>query len=120
MAAVGAAVGFGGAGLSGGAGLGATPTATPEQGLDIRIGYDGEWRFSLEVTVNGSTEERALTGEGVRVIELDRGATRVWAAAQKLDDSNAKLTLQLVKDGEIVDSGSTSESYGFIRVEASF
>ena len=119
IAAVAAVGGFGGAGLSGG-GLGGPATATPEPGLDVRIGYDGEWRLSLDVTVNGSTEERTVTGSGTRVIELDPEAEAVRAFAQKLDDSGSKFTVQIVKDGEIVDSGSTTEAYGFLRVEATF
>ena len=107
-------------GFLGPGGLGGSPTATPEPGLDIRIGSEVDWRLELHVTVNGSTEERTLNGTGTRIVELDPGASAVRASVQKLGGEDSKLTVQLVKDGEIVDSASSSRSYDFLRVEASF
>ena len=120
VAAVGLVVGGAGLGLPGGGGIAGTPTATPEPGLDVRIGADGDWRLELHVRSNGTTEERTIEGRGTRIFELDPGATAVRATVQKLGGSNSKLTVQVVKDGEIVDSASSTESYAYLRVEATF
>lgn len=120
VAAVGAVVGVGGLGFPGDTGIGGPATATPEPGLDVRIGSDVDWRLELYVTVNGSTEERTLNGTGTRIVELHPGASSVRASVQKLGGSDSKLTVQIVKDGEIVESASSSRSYDYLRVEASF
>jgi peptide/nickel transport system permease protein len=117
--AVGAFGGLGGLGGPGDAGPGER-AATPEPGLTVRIGYDGEWRLYLAVTANGTTEDRSLVGNGNEVIELDPNATFVRASVQKQDDSPSKLTLQIVKDGELLDSASTAEEYGSAQLVKEF
>lgn len=121
VGAVGALVGAGGLGLTGGGtGPDAQPTATPEPGLDVRIGYDGPWQAYLRVTVNGSTEERSISGNGNEIIEIDQAADEVRATVRKQDDSRSELTLQIVHDGEIVASESTTEAFGAVRESATF
>lgn len=123
VGAIGGFVGLGGLGSLTGTGpssVATTPTATPEPGLDVRIGYSGKWELHLEVTVNGTTSERSLAGEGNEVIEIDPTASRVRASVRKRDDSPAKLRLQVFRDGQLVKWDSTTEEYGHIQIIVEF
>lgn len=112
--------GFGYLAGSGPSSVVTTPTPTPERGLDVRIGYSGPWRITLEITVNESTTERTRTGTGNTVIEIDSAASRIRAAVQKRDGSREKLVLQVVRDGELIRSTSTREEYGRVHILINF
>lgn len=97
-----------------------TQTPTPERGIQVRIGYSGEWQIHLHVTANGTTSDRSSFGNGNEVIEIDSNASRIRVSVQKQDDSPEALTLQVTHNGAIVGSDRTSEEYGTAQVTISF
>lgn len=99
---------------------GGTPTQTPEPGIQVRIGYGGQWQLHLEVTANGTTNERSMSGTGNDVIDIDPNASRIRASVQKRDDSSEALTIQLTVDGAIVASVTVPDEYDSAQVTESF
>jgi hypothetical protein len=82
---------------------------------EVRIEYDGEWSGS--VGSGGSTS--SVDGSGTETIEIDGSPDIISANAQKQDDSSNELTIQILEDGEVVEEGSTTASYGVAQISHS-
>jgi peptide/nickel transport system permease protein len=96
------------------------PTQTPEPGIQVRIGYGGEWQLHLEVTSNGTMNDRSLSGTGSEVVDIDPNTSRIRATVEKRDDSSEALTVQLTVDGAIVALGTAPDEYDTVQVSESF
>ena len=84
------------------------------KGVQIKIIYDGEWQGAAGDL--GSTN--TIQGTGDKTIDLDDDATIVSANAQKMDGGSGKLTIQILKDGKVVEESSTDAEYGVAQVSA--
>lgn len=96
-----------------------TATATDTQsssgsGLQVRIMYDGEW----SAAVGGDGGSRTVDGSGTETIDVDDGSSVVSANAQKQDDGNGELTIQILSDGEVIKQSSTTAAFGVASVSA--
>jgi len=100
-----------------------TPTPTPEpvDTLEIRVQYDGDWQGSLSVTGDGDSTTRSVDGSGTTTIEIEETSVQILSAnAQKQDDSEATLTIQILRNGDVVAESSTDAEYGLAQVSKSF
>lgn len=88
-----------GAGSSGGAG---------ESTFEVRVQYSGEWQGSIGT--GGSV--RSIDGTGSKTIAVEGSPTAISVNAQKQDDGSDELTVQILKDGEVVKEASTTAEYG--------
>lgn len=93
-----------------------TDNAATEQvkGVQIHIIYDGEWQGAAGDL--GSTN--SISGSGEETIDMDDDASIVSANAQKMDDGSGTLTIQILKDGKVVEESSTDAGYGVAQVSA--
>ena len=84
------------------------------KGVQIKISYDGEWQGAAGDL--GSTN--TIQGTGDKTIDVDDDATIVSANAQKMDGGSGTLTIQILKDGKVVEESSTDAEYGVAQVSA--
>jgi len=90
-------------------------SGTSETTFEVRISYSGEWQGSLGE--DGSIQ--SVDGSGTRTFTVDGEPSVISANAQKQDDSSETLTVQILKDGEVVKEASTSAEYGVAQVSYS-
>lgn len=101
-------------GSTGGGGSGSDSSG--DSPYAVRIEYEGSWSGS--VGTGGS--QRSVDGSGARTIDIDGDPSVVSATAQKDDDSERELLLQILNDGSVVKESSTTAAYGAVTVSASF
>lgn len=90
-------------------------SSNDNDGLIVEISYPGKWSASIGDQDTSTTYD----GRGDESIEINEGRYDVIAAAvQKTDDSNDKLKVKIIKDGDTLDSDSTSKPYGVVTVSA--
>jgi len=83
------------------------------EGFQVRIIYDGEW--SGAAGAEGSTS--SIQGEGEETIDIDDDDAMIISAnAQKQDDSDDELTIQILEGGEVVAEESTTAEFGVAQV----
>lgn len=87
-------------------------TAASEDTFTFKVIYDGQWQGSL--TTGGST--RSIDGSGTREISVDGSPDVISGNAQKQDDSDSKLTVQVLQNGDVVKEASTTAEYGLAQV----
>lgn len=93
--------------------IGSKVTITePKPTYQVRIKYDGEWSGSI----GGDGSVRSVDGSGTKTFDIQGDPFIVSANAQKQDDSSEKLTVQILKDGEVIAQRSTSSAYGVAQV----
>lgn len=83
--------------------------------LEIRISCPVKWSASI----GDKSTSTMYDGTGDAVIEVNPDKYDVIAAAvQKTNAGKEKLKVQIVKDGKVVDEGTTTEDYGVVTVSA--
>jgi cytoskeletal protein RodZ len=85
--------------------------STAESGSYIKITYSGSWSGAL--STGGST--KSISGSGEEKIDIKESGM-VSVNAQKQDASSRELTVQIVKDGKIVEEATTDAEYGVAQV----
>lgn len=82
------------------------------EGYQVRISYDGDWQGSI----NADGSSRSVDGSGTETFDIDSdNPFSVAANAQKQDDSSGELTVEILKDGEVVAEQSTTAEYGLAQ-----
>lgn len=109
------------AGGSGGSGAASTPTATPattsaSSGVQIRISYLGDWSGSI--SAGGSS--KSVQGYGTESWTVSGSPNVVSVSAQKRDADMGRLTVEIIKDGEVVQSATTTAEYGVATASETF
>lgn len=97
-----------------------TPTPTPGAALQVRISYPDDWSGDLRVTAGGSTGSRSLSDRGEEVYDVDPEATALSLTAKKEDNTRRTLTAQILRNGEVLDEGTTDEPFGEVELSATF
>lgn len=88
-------------------------TSVSDEGLVIKISCPVEWSASVGDTDTSTMYE----GSGDDVIEIDGSQyDTVAAAVQKKTGGSDKLEVEILKDGDVVDSESTTKDYGVVTV----
>lgn len=97
---------------AGGEDSGASST---EDTFAFKVLYDGEWQGSI--SAGGSS--KSIEGTGTKTVSIDGSPDIISGNAQKQDDSSAKLTVQILNNGEVVKETSTTAEYGVAQVSYS-
>ncbi len=90
-------------------------TADQATGVQVRVIYDGKWQGA----VGDTSSMNSVSGSGEETIDLDDDAYIVSANAQKQDGSSKTLTIQILKDGNVIEESSTDSAYGVASVSSS-
>jgi hypothetical protein len=86
-----------------------------ESPFTVRVDYTGEWQGS--VSTDGSA--RSIDGQDSQTIDIEGSPSIISANAQKEDDSDRQLTIQIREDGSVVKEASTTAAYGMAQVSYS-
>lgn len=97
-----------------------TPTPEPLPDIEIRIRYAGEWQGALSITEDGTSSTRSIEGSGDRTIDISNTPIIVSVNAQKQDRGSGELTVQIVRDGEVVAEARTTAEFGVAQTSQSF
>ena len=81
--------------------------------IDVVVHYDGEWQG----IVGGINSDSSYSGNGDDVIKFT-GTRNSYVAAtiQKDDGGSGTLTVEIYKDGKLVNSQSTNAAYGIVTL----
>lgn len=86
--------------------------ANKASGYQVRISYDGEWQGSI----NADGASRSVDGSGTETFDIDKdNPMSIAANGQKKDDGSGELTVEILKDGEVVSEQSTTAEYGMAQ-----
>lgn len=73
-------------------------------------------RSSRQGSISAGGSAQSVDGSGSDTIAVDGSPSGISANAQKGDDSSSTLTIQILKDGEVVKESSTSAEYGMAQI----
>lgn len=90
-----------------------TAADTPT-GKQVKITYDGSWSGALVQDSSSKT----ISGTGDEVIDIEDDVSIISANAQKQDSNSDVLTIQILKDGQVVEEAETDAVYGVASVAA--
>ncbi|NEU55497.1 hypothetical protein [Halorussus sp. MSC15.2] len=89
-----------------------TAQSSGSSSFAVKVVYDGEWQGSI--SAGGSA--KSIQGSGTKTVDISGEPNIVSANAQKKDGGgDAKLTIQILKDGEVVKKSSTTAEYGMAQ-----
>lgn len=97
-----------------------TPTATPEPSLQVRVSYPDNWSGTIQVNAEGSMENRSISDRGEEVYDLNPEASVVSVDVKKEDNSLRTITVEILRNGEVIAEDSTSEEFGTAEVRMTF
>lgn len=83
-----------------------------KSGYKVKISYKGDWSGSL----GGDGSQRSVDGSGTETFDIKGNPMVISANAQKQDTGSGTLTIQIVKDGEVVKESTTDADYGVASV----
>lgn len=89
-------------------------TVEQAKGVQVHIIYDGEWQGAMGS--GGST--KTISGSGETTLDVDDPDFVVSANAQKMDGGSGTLTIQILKDGKVIEETETDADYGIAQVSA--
>lgn len=89
-----------------------TATSASSRSIEVKVIYDGSWQGAVG-TAEGT---RSVDGTGTSTFAVDESANVVSANAQKQDDSNQRLTIQIIVDEVVIAERSTTSEYGVAQV----
>jgi hypothetical protein len=90
-------------------------SANQPKGVQVKITYDGEWQGAL---LEGSASN-TISGSGEKTIDIKEDAHYVSVNAQKMDGGSGTLSVQIIKDGKVLEETSTDAQYGLAQVSSS-
>lgn len=96
------------------------PTTEHPPQYTVRIIYEGSWTGAVTISGGGESKSRSIQGSGTETIEITGPIDIISANAQKKADNRAKLTIQILHNGEVVTESSTTAEYGVAQVSESF
>ena len=89
------------------------PTSVSAGSATIKISYDGDWSGSL-----GGDTSKSVDGSGTETHSATGSV--IVAVIQKDDDSSNRLKVEIIVNGNVVASETTTASYGVVSVSHSF
>jgi len=91
------------------------PIPTSSKTVQIKVYYNGLWQGAYGEA--GSMQ--SVDGTGSQTYTITNPNFVVSASFQKKDNSNSELRVEIVKDGSVIKTGSTTAAYGLVLVSSS-
>lgn len=92
----------------------ATADAQSVTTLQIRTGSNVHWSGSI---LDGSFDSTSYEGQGNKDFTLDcSGAMGIYSLVIQNMGENGVLTLNVVQDGSVIDTGTTSAAFGLVML----
>jgi hypothetical protein len=91
-----------------------TPVVVPTAGIFIRVDYIGSWSG-----IYGTAAEiLKVKNSGERLYEIENPNGTVFAGFKKLDGSAHPLTVEIYKNGQVIKTGTSSDSDAVVNITA--
>jgi hypothetical protein len=91
-----------------------TPVVVPTAGIFIRVDYIGSWSG-----IYGTAAEiLKVKNSGERLYEIENPNGTVTAGFKKLDGSTHPLTVEIYKNGQVIKTGTSSDSDAVVNITA--
>lgn len=87
-------------------------TATISNQYEINIIYHNSWQGNY----GDESGQQSINGNGVKKYQIDYPSGPLVVLIQKQDDSNSKLTIEIMKGGEVLATKSTTSPYGIVTL----
>lgn len=98
----------------------ATPTPAPEPSIQVSVDYPDDWSGEIRTTAEGSTGSRAISHRGSQTYDVDPEASALSVEVQKEDTTLREITVQIIRNGEVVAEGSTEDEFGTVELQERF
>jgi len=92
-----------------------TVPSSSSTAVQIRITYTGAWSGSYYCDGTSSS----VDGTGSKIITLENAKGIVSTSFQKQDSSQNELKVEILNNGDVVKSGTTTASYGVVAIASS-
>lgn len=89
-----------------------TTTSNAATGTQIQIDYSGSWSGSY----SDESGTQSIDGTGSKTINASSSDITTTAVIQKSAGNSKKLTVNIIKDGNVVATKSTTAEYGVVTV----
>lgn len=86
--------------------------STQVKGTQVKVTYDGSWSGAY----GDENSLKSVDGKGTKTFNITGDPFVVSANFQKKDGSSKELVVEILKDGEVVETSSTSAAYGVASV----
>ena len=90
-------------------------SSSSASGVQIKVSSSGSWSGSY----GDSSGQQSVDGSGTKTYQMDNPDI-VSAVFQKENDDSGTLTVEIIEDGNVVESKSTSAAYGVVSTAHSF
>ncbi len=95
---------------------GSSSTTTSGSGTQVQVIYSGSWTGNYGDSSGG----QSVDGTGSKTFTMSGNPDVVSAVFQKSGDNSGTLTVNILQNGQIVETKSTSAAYGVVSVGHSF
>ena len=92
-----------------------TTSSSISSNVQIRITYSGLWSGAY----GDAGSMQSIDGSGSETITLDNPGSIISTSFQKKDNSQDELKVEILKNGQVLKSGSTTAAYGVVAVASS-
>ncbi len=93
-------------------------TSSAASDLQIRVTYSGSWSGNYATDETGSDGMQKVEGTGTKTFTVTGCKSYITAAFEKSDGGSDTLTAEILENGKVIESKSTSEPFGRLRVRA--
>lgn len=90
-------------------------SSSSSSGIQIQVSYLGSWQGSY----GDETGQQSVDGTGTKTFDITGNPSVVSAVFQKMDSGHGTLTVEIIQDGTVVQTKSTSAQYGVVSASAS-
>lgn len=90
-------------------------SSSSASGIQVQVSYSGSWQGSY----GDESGQQSVDGSGTKIFNM--GSPNIVSAVfQKMDSGHGTLTVEIIENGMVVESKSTSATYGVVSVSHSF
>jgi len=88
--------------------------STSSKSVQIKVNYNGKWSGAYGEV--GAIQ--SIDGTGSKTYTITNPNYAVSASFQKQDSSTSTLNVEIIEDGKVIKSGSTTAAYGIVAISA--
>lgn len=87
-------------------------SSTTASGIQVRVNYSGSWTGNY----GDESGSQSVEGSGTKTFTISGSPSVVSAVFQKYDGGSGTLTVEILENGVVVESRSTSAEYGVVSL----
>lgn len=91
-------------------------SSSSASGIQVKVTYSGSWSGNY----GDESGSQSVDGSGSKTFQISGDPSVISAVFQKDDGGSRTLTVEIIEDGTVVESKSTSAAYGVVSAGHSF